>query len=183
MTYRKLPHLDDVLRELNYDSETGVFTNRIKRNAAAPLGAISGAVLRKGKGQAYRTISFNKHRIPAQRLAWLIVYGQDPGQLVIDHINGDGLDNRICNLRAVTHQQNLFNSRLSIKNKSGHRGVYWGGYTWVAYIRAEGKMRYLGSSKVFEEAVAIYQLAANKFRGEFAINDFNSGHKELCHVL
>ena len=61
-------------------------------------------------------------RLMAHRVAWAIYYGVWPTGM-IDHINGDGLDNRICNLRDVTHKENARNSRRKATNKSGCSGV------------------------------------------------------------
>lgn len=89
------------------------------------------------------------------RLAWLYVYGKDP--VAIDHINGIRTDNRLCNLREVTNQQNHMNRRISSANTSGVTGVYLNKKRnlWCAQMKFNGKTYHLGSSKVFEEAVAM----------------------------
>ncbi|HRI99390.1 MAG TPA: HNH endonuclease signature motif containing protein [Hyphomonas sp.] len=70
----------------------------------------------------YRCGVLNGKRVYAHRIIWKMVHGVDPR--VIDHINGDKLDNRIHNLRSVTHQENLRNTRRDRKNNtSGHVGV------------------------------------------------------------
>jgi len=46
----------------------------------------------------------------------------------IDHINGNGLDNRRANLRQATHTQNMQNRKRSKSNRSGFKGVYWAAY-------------------------------------------------------
>jgi hypothetical protein len=56
-------------------------------------------------------------------LAWLYVHGEWPDQ--IDHINHNTSDNRICNLRNVSHSVNHKNLTLSKDNKSGISGVRW----------------------------------------------------------
>lgn len=54
------------------------------------------------------------------------VLGISPGRKrVVDHINGDPLDNRRVNLRIVTQQQNIFNKSPSRKGTSKFKGVYW----------------------------------------------------------
>lgn len=54
---------------------------------------------------------------------WFMCNGFDPGDLQIDHHNGDPSDNRIENLCPVTHQQNGFNRKVSSNNNSGVNGV------------------------------------------------------------
>ena len=70
-----------------------------------------------------------------------------------DHINGNKLDNRKCNLRTATKQLNAINSKLDIRNQSGTRGVSWYKNAWVAGISSNGKQYYLGRFKNKEDAI------------------------------
>lgn len=77
--------------------------------------------------------------------------------LVVDHINGDKLDNRRSNLRAVTQNLNCQNrTNLQNNNTSGVTGVgYWKtGSLWVARVTRNGKTKLLGYFKTKKEAVA-----------------------------
>jgi hypothetical protein len=79
------------------------------------------------------------------QFAWFLTYGYIPKTL--DHINGNGLDNRLCNLREVTQQQNLHNHRKPPKhNTSGFLGVsyYKAGKKFSAHINLDGKKIHLG---------------------------------------
>ena len=75
-----------------------------------------------------------------------------PGALVVDHRNGNGLDNRRSNIRAVDHAANARNKRVRIDNKSGFRGVTQRASRkgWRAMITHEGKEHFLGT---FEDPV------------------------------
>lgn len=77
--------------------------------------------------------------------------------LVVDHINGDTLDNRRSNLRAVPQSVNLRNTdRLRSNNASGHVGVQFypnAKKGWRAFIVADGKRYALGSFVTKEEAI------------------------------
>ncbi|MCM2574533.1 HNH endonuclease [Achromobacter xylosoxidans] len=83
----------------------------------------------------YRKVTMLGGRYQAHRLIWLLVYGCWPAG-EIDHINGDPADNRLANLRDVSHQENQRNQRLKSSNTSGFNGVLWDKTTkrWKAYI-------------------------------------------------
>jgi hypothetical protein len=87
----------------------------------------------------------------------------------VDHINGDGLDNRRENLRLATHAQNMHNSQKPINNSSGYKGVDWskGDGKWRARIAVNGKRKGLGLYNTPEAAHEAYQRAAKELHGEF----------------
>ena len=94
----------------------------------------------------------------------------------IDHINGDPLDNRKCNLRFVTNQENGRNRGAQVNNKSGYKGVSWHpkAKKWEACIRAgesdgrRAKKIYLGVFASKHDAARAYNVAACKYHGEHA---------------
>ena len=92
--------------------------------------------------------------------------------LVVDHINGDGLDNRKENLRAVTLSINRLSSKPSKNNTSGFRGVVFEKRTgkWTASVtrRIGGKRKrfHLGTFKSPDEAHAAYLLFIKENYGE-----------------
>jgi len=90
----------------------------------------------------------------------------------IDHINHDRLDNRKDNLRLVTNAQNSKNRKISGRNTSGYKGVYYHNRPlrkrWHAQIYADGKNMFLGYFVTKEEAAFAYNEAAIKYHGEFS---------------
>ena len=76
------------------------------------------------------------------------------GSNVVDHINGDTLDNRKVNLRVVTRAENNINMRRRKDNTSGHTGVIKKEGRWFASIQKEGVSLSLGSYDTFQEARA-----------------------------
>lgn len=90
-----------------------------------------------------------------------------PGQLV-DHINGDPLDNRRANLRICTHAQNMQNRRIAKHNRSGTKGIYQKRSRWIAEICAGGIRYRLGSFTNPEDAGAAYAAASKRLHGEFS---------------
>lgn len=107
------------------------------------------------------------------------IIGAAPKGYVIDHINGNKLDNRRSNLRFVTHQQNTFNSKPKT-NVSGRlcrsrfKGVTWRGdrHKWRSCITIDRKRHYIGLYDTEEEAAIAYNNAAIILFGEYAnLND------------
>lgn len=95
----------------------------------------------------------------------------------VDHINGNGLDNRKENLRPATIAQNTQNRDRTVKNKSGYKGVRQRGKKWTATIAWNGKQYYIGTFKTKEEAAKAYDTAALKIFGEFARLNFPDKQK------
>jgi HNH endonuclease len=91
-----------------------------------------------------------------------------PKGLVVDHIDGNGLNNQRSNLRLATRRQNAHNRPKQANNQSGFKGISKHHRRWKATIRANGKCIYLGLFKTAELAGAVYDQAALKFHGEFA---------------
>lgn len=104
------------------------------------------------------------HREVARR-AGLDIEGKQ-----VDHINGDGLDNRRRNLRCASGRQNRQNQNLKRKGCSSRfKGVHWvGGLGWAAEIYVEGRCIRLGRFSSEEEAQLAYAGAAIEHFGEFA---------------
>lgn len=93
----------------------------------------------------------------------------DPSK-IIDHINGDGLDNRKSNIRICTHSDNAKNKILPSSNTSGFKGVCWhkNHKKFYAQIKVNHKMMFLGSFACPIEAAKAYNAAALIHHGEFA---------------
>lgn len=97
-----------------------------------------------------------------------LILAAPKGGLFVDHINGDRLDNRRCNLRLADHRQNQWNSRITCRNKTGAKGVAKRGELYRARICANGRQIELGLFHTIEEAHAAYVGACRAIRGEFA---------------
>jgi len=88
----------------------------------------------------------------------------------IDHINGNGLDNRVCNLRECSHEENMRNRRMGKNNTTGLKGIYLdrNSNLWKATISVKGRTIHLGKFSDKEAAHEAYASAAQKLHGEFA---------------
>jgi hypothetical protein len=158
---------------LDYDAETGTLTWRYNSNKplnwnARYAGERAGSVTNMG----YIRLSINNKEYMAHRIIWLHQMG---GMLKseIDHINGIKADNRFCNLRLATRQQNEWN-RPGHKNVSSkHKGVFWVARDkrWRAEITHNGRFQYLGQYECEELANLVYSEHADKLFGEYSYSE------------
>lgn len=97
-----------------------------------------------------------------------------PRGSIVDHANGDTMDNRRSNLRIASHQQNMSNSQRRKTNTSGYKGVQLrcDGKKWLARIQVNKKTIHLGSFETREDAARAYDAAAIQHFGEFARLNF-----------
>ena len=91
-----------------------------------------------------------------------------PKSVEIDHENGNGLDCRQHNMRIATRSQNASNRHYPHR-KSPYRGVVRAKKKWAAQLEQNGKNKHLGVRDTPEEAALLYNEAALKAFGEFAI--------------
>ena len=124
-----------------YNKETG----KIISPRGKPL------IGKDSKGYNVFNITINKERvfIKAHQFAWYVVYNEIVE--VLDHINQDKYDNRICNLRSVNKQQNQHNKNIG-------KGYSWFNKRnrWGARIRLDGKLIHLGYFIKEEDARQAY---------------------------
>jgi len=92
-----------------------------------------------------------------------------PDGYEVDHIDGDGLNNRRSNLRLASRAENQKNRARPVSNSSGVKGVTWDAARgkWLAQIGSANKHHYLGRFDKIEDAAAAYAAASAKFHGEF----------------
>lgn len=96
-------------------------------------------------------------------------HGVNVSKLVVDHIDGNTLNNCFNNLRAATNTQNCRNSKGHVTRNSKYKCVCPNGKDgWMAYIMVNRQRIYLGTYGTPEEAALVYNQAATKYFGEFA---------------
>lgn len=141
---------------LHYCPETGVFVWVVKPRKNMELGDVAGSV----NGCGYVQIQIDGKLYLAHRLAWLFVNGKLPPSL-IDHINRQRADNRICNLRIATTTENLQNASIRTDNTSGQSGVSWHKVTkkWRARIQTGKKEIYIGLFNDISDAISARKAA------------------------
>jgi hypothetical protein len=165
--------LDEIFR---YDPISGKLFWREMRNGRRNLARECGYVWKTRRiaqsgvpaEQRYRIITLDGEQLRAHNIAWEIVNGPIPAGFIIDHRDGDGLNNRIENLRRVKPAENSRNMSIPVNNTSGITGVYLNKKTnkWVAAIRVDGKLKYLGSFDQKGDALAA-RREAEKTQGYF----------------
>lgn len=89
--------------------------------------------------------------------------------IMVDHIFHKKYDNRKSQLRIVTNSQNQMNRNVPIQNVTGFRGVSWHKRknAWIAQIGLNGKLKYIGIFKKFDDAVNARIKAENYYFGEY----------------
>ena len=127
---------------------------------------------KKGKLYAAHNVKTDGSLIVQVRLHREIM--QPTNDLLVDHRNGNGLDNRRANLRLATHTQNMHNCRKRKNATSQFVGVWLDKKRklWESVIASNGKKIFLGRFKTEIEAAKAYDEAARKYHGEFARLNF-----------
>lgn len=87
---------------------------------------------------------------------------------IVDHKNGDHLDNRRANLRLASKGENTINRDRLSTNHSGYKGVSQRGSRYRAFVHKDGTTIYLGSFSSAKDAACAYNRGAKKHFGKFA---------------
>jgi hypothetical protein len=118
----------------------------------------------------YLQTTLNGKIVFNHRIIYAMHYGSCPKML--DHIDGNRLNNRIENLRPATYSQNLCNKGMQSNNTSGYRGVSECSKTgkWRVEVWLNKKYRYFGLYRDIELADLVACMAREKLHGQYARN-------------
>jgi hypothetical protein len=164
------------LREsLDYNPETGLLTwkkrplshfvnKHVEKRWNARFGGKKAGSLKKVGQINYRKVCINGWTFHVHRVALALHLGSWPVDQ-IDHIDGDGENNRLNNLRIVSSTENSRNQKLHKNNTSGYNGVRWRKEKrkWVAQIGINGVHHYLGSFTNIKDAIDARARANDKY--------------------
>jgi len=150
--------------QLTYDPTTGVFKWK-ESGKGRRKSLIAGCIKKKRGGlNVWRRIVFDGVEYTSGQLAWVLMNGEFP-PFIIDHIDGDPLNDKWENLRPGNNCVDQRNQRKSIRNTSGVVGVKWHASSskYHVYIGAGGVQKYLGCTDDFFQAVCIRKKAEIKY--------------------
>jgi hypothetical protein len=157
-----------------YEPDTGALRWRVDRVSKLRSGnnitrVRAGDIAGTTQSQGYRSVYMDNRQHLAHRVIWLIVHGEWPPHQ-IDHINGDRLDNRLCNLRAVRQHENMLNRGAQSNSKTGVKGVSWDKreQRFVVRLKVAGKYRSFGQYRTLEEAVSACARVTAEYHGGFS---------------
>jgi len=139
-----------------YEYRNGKLYYIIKCGTRGKIGDAVGSVDKDNStGLSYITTKINGVKYRVHRLIWIINYGEINDTKVIDHIDGNGLNNNIDNLRLTTSLENNRNAKRNKNNKSGHNGVTWykNRSMWRVSIGNNGKQKTVGYYQNLDDAI------------------------------
>jgi hypothetical protein len=174
MKNKPLPELKYLQECFDYNRETGELFWKVRpMHHFVDLGTykswnsrFSGKRISYISSVGYYAVRINESRYQVHRIIWKLEHSEDPSEL-IDHKDGNKLNNRITNLREATHQEN--NRNVNARNIIGVKGVTFrknkGDYQ--VNITLDRKTYHLGLFETIEEASLAYQKASLEHYGEF----------------
>jgi len=154
-------------KELNalFDVRDGVLYWKVNK----PYSRIkAGTPAARAVKDGYLQVCVNRQRLLNHQVVFKMFRGYIPK--MIDHIDGNILNNDIANLREVSNRENQYNAKLNSRNKSGVKGVCWNkpAKKWRAYLSVQGKQVTLGYYGSVDEAKTVVDDARNKYHKEYA---------------
>lgn len=148
-----------------FDYNPGTGDLRWKKNKGRKrAGDIAGKAYTGLGGKTYGQVKLNQKLYMTHRVCFLIHNGFMPDE--VDHKNGNGADNRACNLRPATRKTNSMNMRKFATNTSGVTGVSWDkrNKRWYSYIKVNQVMMNLGRFSDKFDAICARKSAEAKYK-------------------
>lgn len=166
---KQRPSVEFIRERLRADFDTGrLYWLKPPFNRKSYVGCEAGG-LSSTENSRYWYVAFGKKRQKRADLIFCLWHGKWPEKM-LDHINGNKQDDRLANLREVTHQQNIWAIKTKRKTTEYPMGVRQvkSSRKYEARICCNGERHYLGCYSTPEEASAAYQAKRVELFGEFA---------------
>lgn len=162
----------DLLEWFSYDPETGTFVWRKRPERSAAGRCVGDTAGSTQAGINRRVLWLKGKRMYASRAGYIMVNGEIPDNVLIDHADGDTMNDRLSNLRIASAAQNNWNriQRRGTPLKTGVTKTKHGRFNARIQIPAGVKF-YLGTWSSEAEAHAAYMGAAAVLHGEFWIKN------------
>lgn len=160
---RPLPPVDELRHLFRYEPESGRLLWENPRSRTQKRGDEAGCETLLGHTR-YRIVNIAKRLYLGHRLIWAIHHGRDPADALIDHIDRNGLNNRITNLRLADKRGNALNARMRADNTSGVVGVTFDASRgkWQAQIGSRGTTFHLGRYDTLADATSARRQAEER---------------------
>lgn len=134
---------------------------RSHRDIGFPAGYVKGG---------YRVVKYKRRLYSTHRLMWIMRGGDIPEDMLLDHIDGNPLNNAPENLRLVTYAQNNHNRCRAINNTSGVPNVYWykSNQKWGVSVMCLGVKHFAGFFSDIETAANVAVQLKRSLHGDYA---------------
>lgn len=151
----KLFRYDAITGDLRWTDDVSVLSQYMKSIGVKRMRGRVAISKLDGARTQYLWIRLRGKKMYVHRVVWLLCRGEYPKDF-IDHVDGNGLNNRIENLRDVPKTENARNMRRNKRNSSGHIGVgRWKNGKWFARVTSRDQERiYLGTFESMDDAIA-----------------------------
>jgi len=167
---KDLPSQNELGAMFDYDFVSGRLTWKRREEMSSQWnGKHAGATAGSTKN-GYKEVSIDNRNYRSHRIIWKLVFGSIPNDMQIDHADGDGMNNRLNNLRLVTNAENQRNRRADTGRK--FKGVYKKGNGFKVELTHKGERLYLGYYDSERLAAFAYDEKARELHGEHANLNF-----------
>lgn len=119
-------------------------------------------------GHKYKKVMYKQKMYYAHQIIFLLKHGYIPS--VIDHIDGNTINNKIENLRESNKSFNACNSKKRSDNTSGHKGVSWHNVRnkWKVSVQLNKKSKHIGLFEDFDFACLVADEVRRLYHGQHA---------------
>ena len=147
-----------------FSVESGKLIRTATQSPNAKIGEVAGWIDNTG----YMKVRVDGKTLLVHRVIFLMTTGTLP--TLVDHIDGDILNNKPDNLREASKSQNRWNCKPNKGSQSGVKGVYFDRGRWKALVNYKGRRYYLGMFSSVKEAATVVNEKYKELHGEFANN-------------